>query len=98
MELDINVKYVNMLCYQLTFSNFTKKASTMVNDILVIIVVTQQQKRANIYAIKKQALNESEGLKYMCEFIASSASHLKPHKESKHEGIKYTCDKCEFLA
>ena len=29
---------------------------------------------------------------------ALTSSKLKSHKESKHHGIRYPCDKCEFAA
>ena len=33
-----------------------------------------------------------------CEYIASKASHLKKHVESKHEGVRYPCLLCEYVA
>ena len=33
-----------------------------------------------------------------CEYIASKASHLKKHVESKHEGVRYHCLLCEYVA
>jgi len=32
------------------------------------------------------------------EYAAITASKLKKHKESKHEGVRYPCDECEFAA
>jgi len=39
------------------------------------------------------------GMRYpcdQCEYIATSVSHTKSHKEAKHEGIRYPCELCEF--
>ena len=33
-----------------------------------------------------------------CEHAATTASDLKKHIESKHEGVRYLCDKCEYAA
>ena len=33
-----------------------------------------------------------------CEYVATSASHLKRYIESKHEGVRYPCDKYEYAA
>ena len=30
-----------------------------------------------------------------CDYKATTASHLKKHKESVHEGIKYKCNECD---
>ena len=30
-----------------------------------------------------------------CDYKATTSSHLKKHKESVHEGIKYKCNECE---
>ena len=32
-----------------------------------------------------------------CEYTGSRAA-VKHHKESKHDGIRYPCDQCEFNA
>ena len=32
-----------------------------------------------------------------CEYIATKSSHLKQHKESKHEGVRYPCDECTYI-
>ena len=31
-------------------------------------------------------------------YAATKLSHLKIHKESKHEGIRYPCGKCIYAA
>ena len=33
-----------------------------------------------------------------CEYIATQASALKRHIESKHEGVRYACSQCEHVA
>ena len=33
-----------------------------------------------------------------CNYIATSKSNLKRHKQSFHEGFKYSCDNCDYTA
>ena len=33
-----------------------------------------------------------------CDYAATTASTLKQHKESKHEGVGYPCDQCDYIA
>ena len=35
---------------------------------------------------------------YECDFITTTSSYLKRHKEVKHEGIRYPCDQCDYAA
>jgi len=33
-----------------------------------------------------------------CEYVATFKSHLKQHKESKHDGVRYPCNQCKYSA
>ena len=32
----------------------------------------------------------------MCDFKAKSENQVKEHKAEKHNGIKYTCNECDY--
>ena len=33
-----------------------------------------------------------------CDYQATTQRFLKTHKQSKHEGVKYSCTQCEYQA
>jgi len=48
---------------------------------------------------KKRTYKHPEGFPCdMCPYRAKMKSHLRAHRQSVHEGIKYPCDQCEYKA
>ena len=37
-------------------------------------------------------------VKGQCDYKANFAGHLKKHRESIHEGVRYPCDQCDYRA
>jgi len=33
-----------------------------------------------------------------CDYVATQASNLKKHVESKHEGVRYPCSHCDYVS
>ena len=51
--------------------------------------------------IDSDCATTSQNLEYPCiecNYVATNASNLKRHKESKHEGIRYPCPECNYVA
>ena len=82
-ELDILVMNVNMLHYQLAFSNFTKKSNIKEYDIRVLSVITRTQRHVTLNVIKKA---DMEGV-VIAAVNVSLLHYLKLHIKSKHEKL-----------
>ena len=46
----------------------------------------------------KRKLSSRDENSDQCDYVATRRRHLKQHKESKHEGVRYPCDECEYVA
>ena len=72
---------------------------TMLVAIKVFLRSTYPCDQCEYYAKKIQLFKETQRI-YTCEhfdFVARHRSHLKLHIKSKHKGVSYSCEKCDYV-
>ena len=94
---------LNILSYKLFYPTSDYHWIFLINFIVYIFHLKKKKKT---YSLKKTWYFSKHASGYYildlprfpcphCEYKATTASHLKKHKESVHEGIKYKCNECE---